>query len=310
MKADANRQRGVPGAEADWSKGQSISRPVREYLEALDQAEVEKNTPKNISLTDPAAQWSAAWGPAFYAYSANYLVDTAAGIVVDVEATPAHKIDEINATKTMIERVETRFDLKPQRLIGDTNYGTAEILGWMVNEKAIEPHVPVWDKTQRNDQTLSSSDFHWDEQADEYRCPEGQVLRRQWRAFKILRTHVTKADTIIYRSSQSDCATCPMKAHCCPNTPTRKIARSVHEAARDVARDIAKSSAYKQSRKDRKKVEMLFAHLKRILKLDRLRLRGPNGAHDEFLLAATAQNLRRMAKWLCQVEPETAKMAI
>jgi hypothetical protein len=210
----------------------------------------------------------------------------------------------------MIERVETRFDLKPQRLIGDTNYGTAEILGWMVNEKAIEPHVPVWDKTQRNDQTLSSSDFHWDEQADEYRCPEGQVLRRQWRAFKILRTHVTKADTIIYRSSQSDCATCPMKVRCCPNTPIRKIARSVHESARDVARDIAKTDTYKQSRKDRKKVEMLFAHLKRILKLDRLRLRGPNGAHDEFLLAATAQNLRRMAKWLCQVEPETAKMAI
>jgi transposase len=150
VKADANRQRGVPGTEADWSDRRSISRPVREYLAALDQAEVEKNTPKNISLTDPAAQWSAAGGPAFYAYSANYLVDTAAGIVVDVEATPAHKIDEINATKTMIERVETRFDLKPQRLIGDTNYGTAEILGWMVNEKAIEPHVPVWDKTQRN----------------------------------------------------------------------------------------------------------------------------------------------------------------
>jgi hypothetical protein len=101
-----------------------------------------------------------------------------------------------------------------------------------------------------------------------------------------------------------------MKARCCPNTPTRKIARSVHESARDVARGIAKSKAYKQSRKDRKKVEMLFAHLKRILKLDRLRLRGPSGAHDEFLLAATAQNLRRMAKWLWPGEPEIAKMAI
>jgi transposase len=308
VKADADRQRGVPGAEADWSDQQSISRPVREYLAALDQAEVEKNTPKNISLTDPAAQWR--WGPAFYAYSANYLIDIAAGIVVDVEATPAHKTDEINATKTMIERVEERFDLKPDRLIGDTNYGTAEILGWMVDQKHIEPHVPVWDKTRREDETLSSSEFQWDEQADEYRCPQGQVLRSQWRAFKNLRTHVTKADTIIYRSSQSDCATCSMKARCCPNTPTRKIARSVHESARDVAREIAKSSAYKQSRKDRKKVEMLFAHLKRILKLDRLRLRGPNGAHDEFLLAATAQNLRRMAKWLCPVEPETTNMAI
>ena len=100
-----------------------------------------------------------------------------------------------------------------------------------------------------------------------------------------------------------------MKAHCCPNTPMRKIARSVHESARDVARDIAKTDAYKQSRKDRKKVEMLFAHLKRILKLDRLRLRGPNGAHDEFLLAAIAQNLRRMAKWLFSAEPEMTSMA-
>ena len=304
VKADAKRQRGVPGAEADWTNRQSISRPVREYLAALDQAEVEKSTPKNISLTDPAAQWSAAGGPAFYAYSANYLIDVAAGIVVDVEATPAHKTDEINATKTMIERVEDRFDLRPDRLIGDTNYGTAAILGWMVDEKHIEPHVPVWDMTQRNDETLSSSDFQWDEQADEYRCPEGHVLRSQWRPFKNLRTHVTKADTIIYRSSQSDCATCPMKTRCCPNTPIRKIARSVHESARDIARDIAKTDGYKQSRKDRKKVEMLFAHLKRILKLDRLRLRGLSGANDEFLLAATAQNLRRMAKWLAPVAIE------
>ena len=304
VKADAKRQRGVPGAEADWTDRPSISRPVREYLAALDQAEVEKSTPKNISLTDPAAQWSAAGGPAFYAYSANYLIDVAAGIVVDVEATPAHKIDEINATKTMIERVEDRFDLRPDRLIGDTNYGTAAILGWMVDEKHIEPHVPVWDMTQRNDETLSSSDFQWDEQADEYRCPQGRPLRSQWRAFKKLRNHVTKADTIIYRSSQSDCATCPMKTRCCPNTPIRKIARSVHESARDVAREIAKSSTYKQSRKDRKKVEMLFAHLKRILKLDRLRLRGLSGANDEFLLAATAQNLRRMAKWLAPVAIE------
>ncbi len=310
VKADANRHRGVPGAEVDWSNRPSISRPVREYLAALDQSELEKSTPKDISLTDPAAQLSVAWGPASYAYSANYLIDIAAGIVVDVEATPAHKIDEINATKTMIERVEDRFQLKPDRLIGDTNYGTAEFLGWMVDKKQIEPHVSVWDKTQRHDDTLSSSDFQWDEQADEYRCPQGRPLRSEWRAFKNLRSHITKADTIVYRSRQADCASCPMKARCCPNTPFRKIARSIHEAARNVARDIAKTSAYQQSRKDRKKVEMLFVHLKRILKLDRLRLRGPSGAHDEFLLAATAQNQRRMARWLYPAEPETANMAI
>jgi hypothetical protein len=166
------------------------------------------------------------------------------------------------------------------------------------------------DRTQRKDETLSSSDFLWDEQADEYQCPQGNVLRKQRRAFKNLRTHITKAGTIIYRASQSDCANCPLKASCCPNTPMRKIARSVHESARDIARDVAKTNAYRQSRKHRKKVEILFAHLKRILKLDRLRLRGPNGAHDEFLLAAIAQNLRRMAKWLCPVAPETANVAI
>ena len=180
-------------------------------------------------------------GPAFYAYATNYLIDVQAGIIVDVEATPAWRTAEINATRTMIERVEQRFDLKPERLIGDSAYGTAELLGWMVNEKAIEPHVPVWDKTQRDDETLSSSDFEWNEQADEYRCPQGKVLRSQWRTFKILRTHITKAGTIIYRASQSDCASCPMKARCCPNTPMRKIARSVHESAREVARDIAKT---------------------------------------------------------------------
>ena len=82
--------------------------------------------------------------------------------------------------------------------------------------------------------------------------------------------------------------------------------RSIYEGARDMARDIAKTDAYVTSRRERKKVEMLFAHLKRILKLDRLRLRGPNGARDEFLLAATAQNLRKLAKVLPTRQPQTA----
>lgn len=300
VRADANRARGVPGGDAaQWKSDESSSRAVREYINALELANPLEVPPKSVSLTDPAARYTAApGGPAFYAYSTNYLVDVDAGIIVDVEATPAFRTDEVNATRTMIDRVEERFEMKPTRLIGDMAYGAAEILGWMVNDKAIEPHVPVWDKTQRKDETLSSSDFRWDEQSGEYRCPQGHALRSQWRAFKNLRTHLTKADTIIYRSNQSDCASCPMKARCCPNTSIRKIARSVHESAREVARTIAKTAAYRQSRKDRKKVEVLFAHLKRIMKLDRLRLRGLSGANDEFLLAAAAQNLRRMAKWL------------
>lgn len=123
-------------------------------------------------------------------------------------------------------------------------------------------------------------------------------MKSNWRPFKTPRNHVTQADTIVYRSSSLACGNCLRKSECCPNTPHRKIARSIYEGARDVARQIALTDEFKQSSKQRKKVEMLFAHLKRILKLDRLRLRGLVGARDEFILAATAQNLRRMAKWL------------
>jgi IS5 family transposase len=309
VRADANRARGMPGAQAiNWKSGTHTTRAVREYVAALAEANPTETPPKSVSLTDPAARYTAApGGPAFYAYSTNYLVDVDAGIIVDVEATPAFRTDEVNATRTMIDRVEAEFNLKPTRLIGDMAYGAAKLLDWMVNEKAIEPHVPVWDKTQRKDESLSSSDFQWDERTDEYRCPQGHALRSQWRAFQNPRNHVTKDDTIIYRSSQSDCVACPMKARCCPNTLFRKIARSVHESARDVARAVAKTDVYKQSRKDRKKVEMLFAHLKRIMKLDRLRLRGLSGAKDEFLMAAAVQNLRRMAKWLA---PNTQHAAL
>jgi transposase len=310
IKADANRARGVPGTEMiDWTKDGNPSRAVREYLQALEESNPQTvepaipanvtAVPKNISLTDPAARWTAApGGPAFYAYSTNYLIDLQAGIIMDVEATPAYRSDEVDSTRTMIDRVEQRFGLKPRRLVGDTAYGTGPMLGWMIEEKEIEPHIPVWDKTERKDDTLSSKQFTWHEQANEYRCPQGYPLRNDWRQFKNPRTHITKDNTIIYRSSQSDCASCPLKTRCCPNTPSRKIARSVHENAREVARSIATTPQYRRSRRERKKVEMLFAHLKRILKVDRLRLRGLSGAEDEFLLAATAQNLRRMAKWL------------
>ena len=135
IKAGANRQRGVPGAEATFDNASSLTRPVRGYLEALEKSSEELRVPKNVSITDPAAQWTAApGGPAFYAYSTNYLIDVKSGVIMDVEATPAHRTDEVAATRTMVERVEDRFDIKPERLIGDTAYGTSEMLGWMVEE--------------------------------------------------------------------------------------------------------------------------------------------------------------------------------
>lgn len=119
-------------------------------------------------------------------------------------------------------------------------------------------------------------------------------------------TRVNDGETLLYRASKADCDACTLRPHCCPNTPARKVPRSIHEKARDMARAIAKSWEGRTSLRSRKKVEMLFAHLKRILRLDRLRLRGPNGAHDEFILAATAQNLRKLAKLVPMPQPNPA----
>ena len=297
IKADANRQNGVPSRECvDWEPEQ-VTRPVREYLAELDQAYEGIATPKNISLTDPQARWTAApGGPAFYAFSDNYLIDIDHNIIVDVEPTPAHRSLEVESTKVMINRVEQNLGIKPERLIGDTAYGVAPMLEWMVKDKGIEPHVPVWDKSDNNTEMFNRSDFIWDQKADCYHCPGGQQLQVGRRNFKAQRSHVTKADTLIYRARQHDCKTCELKSRCCPNTTNRKIARSIYEDSRDVARAISQTPEYLQSRRDRKKVEILFAHLKRIMKLDRLRLRGLTGARDEFLMAATVQNLKKLAQ--------------
>jgi hypothetical protein len=237
-------------------------------------------------------------------------VDTEAGIIVDVEATPAFRSQEVESTKTMIERVKDRFGLDTKKLIGDTAYGTAEFLGWMVNEKGIEPHVPVWDKGKRTDGTFSRTDFVFDEDNDRNRRPNGKELKRFRRNFKVPRTGVTKSNEIKYKASKMDCAACPLKEQCCPNVASRRVTRSIHESARDVARAVRQTPDYRRTRRQRKQVEMLFAHMKRILKMDRLRLRGISGARDEFLLTATAQNLRRMAKYLSTDPPGICTAAL
>jgi hypothetical protein len=203
----------------------------------------------------------------------------------------------------MIERSLEHFDLDPERLIGDTAYGSAEMLNWLVHDRGIEPHIPVFDKSQRTDGTFSREDFTYDHASDAYRCPAGKTLQHYRRPFTTPRTGVMKDNSMRYRASKRDCEACPLKPHCCPNAPARKITRSIYEGARDLAREIAKTDEYQTSRRQRKKVEMLFAHLKRILKLDRLRLRGPSGARDEFHLAATAQNLRKLAKLIPMPSP-------
>jgi transposase len=301
IRADANRQSGIEGDQ--WVPPEKTSRAVEEYLAVLDDAAfgaATPVTPKFVAPADPAARWTGAnGGLAFFAYSANYLVDLDNAVIVDVEATTAIRQAEVTAAKRMIDRTADRFDLYPARLAGDSGYGSAEMLGWLVHEKGIEPHVTVFDKSARKDGTFSRQDFTYDHEGDVYRCPGGKMLTCKG-------TLVNDGATLLYRASKYDCDLCALKPRCCPKAPARKVPRSIYEGARDMARNIAKTEEGQTSRRQRKKIEMLFAHLKRILRLDRLRLRGPNGARDEFHLAATAQNLRKLAKLMHWSLPESA----
>ena len=303
IAADANKQRSIPGKEWDKDRDpETASRAVKEYLATLDDAAfgaASDVTPKFVSQSDPAAQWTGAMrGPAFFAYADNYLIDVKFGIIMDVEASRAIRQAEVGAAKTMIDRTEECFDIKPERLAADTAYGSAANLNWVVNDKKIAPHIPVIDKSKREDGTFSREDFTFYKEGNVYICP----------AFKALTTtgKVMNDDQLLYRASKPNCDACSFKMRCCPKEPARKILRSIYEEARDVARALAKTKAFEQSCRERKRIEMLFAHLKRILRLGRLRLRGPRGAQFEFTLAAIAQNLRRLAKLMARPPPAVA----
>jgi hypothetical protein len=193
-------------------------------------------------------------------------------VIMDVETTTVTRQAEVLAAKRMLDRTRTHFDMHPDKLIADTGYGSAEMLGWLVEERGIAPHIPVFDKSTRTDGIFSRVDFVFNPDDDSYTCPGGKLLRHYRRIFDPPHRGVDDEGQKRYRSSKYDCDVCALKPQCTPKEPARKILRSIHEPARDVA------------------------HLKRILKLDRLRLRGANGARDEFYLAAMAQSLHKLAK--------------
>jgi hypothetical protein len=149
----------------------------------------------------------------------------------------------------MIERTEQRFDIKPERLAGDMAYGSGSNLNWLVNDAKIAPHIPVIDKSKREDGTFSREDFRFDKERNVYICPAGKVLRTTGKL-------VNDGETLLYRASTPDCRSCLFKAQCCPKMPLRRIPHSIYEEARNVARALAKTKAFEQSRRDRKRVEM------------------------------------------------------
>jgi transposase len=314
IKADVDKKKRAPGDQPiAWPNAEQASHAVREYLTALDTAHSKEENgegddggssggrrrkpPKEVSLTDPQATWVARPGmDPFFAYDANYLIDNKAGIIIDAEGTRANRVVEISVTRTMIERVARRFGLQPQRLAGDTVYGAVSLLKWLV-DRQITPHIPVWDKSARSDGTFSRADFVFDQERNVYVCPGGAQLTSTG--------NIDQGHIVYYRANKKDCSACSLKPRC-TTASVRKVTRDLNEDVRESVRALADTDAFQQSRRERKKVEMRFAHMKRVLRLDRLRLRGLSGARDEVLLTATAQNLRRLVKLLGRAPPVAA----
>jgi len=299
IEADASRFQRVKGAAVEWTPAQRGRRPVREYLVALEGENPPTNPkqePKAMSPCDPCAAWTTRGRhKVMFGYSLNYLIDMEHAVILDVEATPTRISMEVDASETMIERTQERFALKPKHLAGDVAYGTGEMLGWLV-KRDIDPHIPVWDKSERDDGTFSRADFTYDKARGRYICPGGKPLKTTGR--------LHADNTYRYGARKHDCDACALKPKCCPNTPARRIPRDANEAARDFTRALMESDPYWASCIERKKIETLFGEAKHILSMVRLRLRGLTGARDEFLLTATVQNLKRLAKHTTRPPPQ------
>lgn len=293
IEADARIARRTEGKEPpdDWSDPGKITRPVREYLDQLDKAAglggEAPQPPKALSLTDPsAALTSKGKSKIAFAYGTNYLIDTKAAIIVDVEPSPARWTAEVAATRTMIDRAKERFGLCPKRLAADTAYGSGGNLAWLM-ERGIEPHIPVLDRSAQTNGVFTRNDFIFDRERNAFICPGGKDLP--------LVHERPDNGILIYRARGSDCAGCSLKAQC-TKAPARRLSVNPHEEVRQHVASLAATAAFKRSARERRKVEMCFAHLKRNLNFRRLRLRGMTGARDECTLAAIAQNLRKLVK--------------
>ncbi len=287
--ANASRQSRV--RREHLKQAAQVSQTVREYLAELEQTNPVVDT-EMISTTDPDAVWATKGGPAMMAYFDNYLIDTASRVILGVEATPALFHQETVAARRMVERIE-KLGLKPESLGADKGYGSGEFLAWLL-ERGVQPHIPVIDRRHQTEGRFTREQFRYDPVENAYYCPAGKALR--YRGLQ------RKNQGYAYEATPAQCQGCPQKKLCTP-APARRLFVHWHEPARQVARSLVGTPPYEHSRRTRYKIEALFAELKQRMRLGRVRLRRLWNVGEQFLLAATAQNLKRLVRFLVQRPP-------
>ncbi len=298
VAANASQQSRVPREQL--AEVAQVSRTVRQYLAELEQqnpvvesaeSEGPPQAPSgSVSTTDPDAAWTAAKGrPALLAYYDNYLIDTPSRVILAVEATPARFRQEMLAARRMLEQVD-KLGLRPECLGADKAYGSGEFLAWLL-KRGIQPHIPVIDRRHQTGGRFTREQFRYEPRENTYYCPQGKPLRYRGRR--------RDSQGYAYCSTAAQCQGCPQKQRC-TSAPYRWLFLHGQEPARQKVRALVGTPAYERSRRARYKLEALFAELKQRMRLHRVRLRRLWNVAEQFFLAATAQNLKRLVRFLAQ----------
>ena len=296
VEANAAKESRIPREQL--AEAAQVHQTLRQYLrEVEEQNPVEEpvHSQDQVSTTDPDSTYATKGGtPARMGYYDNYLIDNASCVIVGVQATAARMSQETVAAQDMLTRFTEWQRRMPESVAADTTYGNGEFLQWLT-DRNITPYMRTRDSALRkNNPGYGPERFTYQPESNSYRCPAGEQLNYVGLNARN-RTHA-------YIGSAKRCRACSQKAQCTTGR-YKYLAIHIHEAARQRARDLANTPEFSRAQRQRKKVEALFAELKNQIGLRRLRLRRLKFVREQFYLAAAAQNLKRLVRFLNQ--PET-----
>jgi transposase len=293
VEANAAKESRIPREQL--KEAARVHHTVRQYLVELEeQNPMEKpvHQQARVSTTDPDSTYATKGGtPARLGYYDNYLVDNHSCVIVGVQATAARMSQETVAAQDMITRFTQWQGREPAAVAADTTYGNGKFLQWLL-ERDITPYMRTRDSIHRKNSPFYGPErFTYLPESNSYRCPAGQPLNYGGRNMR--------NRTFAYIGTRKRCGACSQKAHCTSGA-FRYLAIHMDERARQRARDLAKTAEFKTAQRARKKVEALFAELKNQIGLRRLRLRRLKFVREQFFLAAAAQNIKRLVRFLRQ----------
>ena len=296
VEANAAKESRIPREQL--AEAAQIHRTVRQYLKAVEEqnpVEEPVHQQEQVSTTDPDSTYATKGGtPARLGYYDNYLVDNHSCVIVGVQATAARMSQETVAAQHMLTRFSQWQGREPESLAADTTYGNGEFLQWLA-DRSITPYMRTRDSIHRkNSPFYGPEHFTYQPESNSYRCPAGQQLNYGGRSMR--------NRTYAYIGTRKRCGGCALKAQCTSGA-FRFLAIHMDEPARQRARELAGTLEFAHAQRQRKKVEALFAELKNQIGLRRLRLRRLKFVQEQFFLAAVAQNIKRLVRFLNKTTP-------